>query len=68
MNFRVQIIFNFNSLWKNFAEKMINKKNVYFNEAYPGDLIYYVDFHNPRYINILDIVSLVLTEIAHNNQ
>jgi hypothetical protein len=30
MNFRVQIIFNFEEI----AEKMINKKNVYFNESY----------------------------------
>jgi hypothetical protein len=67
MNFRVQIIFNFNSLWKNFAEKMINKKKIILTSPI-GDLIYYVDFHNPRYINILDVVSLVLIEIAHNNQ
>jgi hypothetical protein len=34
MNFRVQIIFNFNSIWKNLRKKMINKKNVSFDESY----------------------------------
>jgi hypothetical protein len=49
MNFRVQIIFNFNSVLKNFAEKIINKK-MFILTSPIGGKIYYVDFHNTRYI------------------
>jgi hypothetical protein len=34
MNFRVQIIFNFNSISNNVRKKIIDKKDVYFNESY----------------------------------